>query len=196
MLNSRFNNDVKCHVEILILIENKAQCKTLAKHLGLIFFEDLLEGEAQIERRLLRAENKIYRLAHTEIIKKMMKRYSSIYVTALESVWRYSSANVKGVIYTTNSKFHIESFEEVVNYCILVENDILCYIDAFSKIMQKYLLCNVSVGIKYELPEKPCTKIYLPITVFIPLYIVKYFFFIVTRKHCQNSEVVDIFQST
>ncbi|RZC36059.1 uncharacterized protein BDFB_012575, partial [Asbolus verrucosus] len=193
MLDSHFNNDIKCH----ILVENKAQCKTLAKHLGFIFFEDLLEGEAKIERRLLRADDKIYKSAHTEIIKKMMKGYSSIYVTALESAWRYSSANVKGVIYTANSKFDIHSFNDV-NYCILVQNDILYYIDAFSKIMQKYLLCNVSVGINYELHEKACTKIYLPIFVFIPLYIVKYFAqsFLVTRIDCPNPNVLDIFQNT
>nr|XP_008194149.2 PREDICTED: uncharacterized protein LOC103313210 [Tribolium castaneum] len=192
--NSHFDNDLKCHVEILILVENTKQCKTLAKHLGLIFFEDLLEGEAKIELRLLEADNKIYRLAHTEIIKKMMNGYSGICVTALQSVWQFCSANVKGVIYRADSTFDVDIFEDA-NYCMLVEDDILCYLDAFSKIMQKYLLCNVSVGINYELHEKACTKIYLPITVFIPLYIVKYFAqsFLVTRTDCPNSNVLDIF---
>ncbi|CAH1366920.1 unnamed protein product [Tenebrio molitor] len=195
--NSHFNDDVKCHVEIFILVENEGYCKTLAKHLGLIWFEDLLEGEEHIERRLLRHENKIYRLAHTETIKKMMKGYSSICITASESAWQLSSANVKGVIYTENSKFDTKSFEEEVNYCILVDNNILCFVDAISKIIQKYLLCNVSVKVNYEMPEKAYTKIHLPITVFIPLYIVRYFSqsFLVTRERCPNPNVVDIFQS-
>jgi hypothetical protein len=191
MLNSHFNNDVKCHLEIFILVENKAHCKTLAKHLGLIWFEGLLEGEEHIESRLLRQETKMYKLAHTEIIKKMMKGYSCICVTALESAWRFTSANVKGVVFTENSKFNSISFKEEVNYCLLIDDNILRHIDAVSKIIQEYLLCNV------EVPEKACTKINLPITVFIPLYIVKYFAqsFVATRKHCQNSKVVDIFQS-
>jgi hypothetical protein len=164
----------------------RRSCKTLAKHLGLIWFEGLLEGEEHIESRLLRQETKIYRLSHKEIIKKMMKGYSSICVNALESAWRFTSANVKGVVFTENSKFNSMSFKEEVNYCLLIDDNILRHIDAVSKIIQEYLLCNVSVGVNYEVPEKAYTKINLPITVFIPLYIVKYFAqsFVATRKHC------------
>ncbi|CAH1377652.1 unnamed protein product [Tenebrio molitor] len=106
----------------------------------------------------------------------MMKGYSSICVNALESAWRFTSANVKGVVFTENSKFNSMSFKEEVNYCLLIDDNILRHIDAVSKIIQEYLLLN------YEVPEKAYTKINLPITVFIPLYIAQSF--VATRKHC------------
>lgn len=66
-----------------------------------------------------------------------MNGYSGICVTALQSVWQFCSANVKGVIYTADSTSDVDIFEDA-NYCMLVEDDILCYLDAFCKIMQKY----------------------------------------------------------
>ncbi|KYB24570.1 hypothetical protein TcasGA2_TC031665 [Tribolium castaneum] len=39
--NCQFNNTVKCQVEILILVGDRSYCETLAKHLGLIWFEGL-----------------------------------------------------------------------------------------------------------------------------------------------------------
>ncbi|XP_044259054.1 uncharacterized protein LOC123007702 [Tribolium madens] len=57
--NCHFDNTVKCQVEILILVGNISYCETLAKHLGLIWFEGLLKGEEDIDRRLQNYENKI-----------------------------------------------------------------------------------------------------------------------------------------
>jgi hypothetical protein len=195
--NCQFNNTVKCQVEILILVGYRSYCETLAKHLGLIWFEGLLKGEEDIERRLQNYDNKIYRLAHTEVIKKMMNGYSSICITTSTSAWKYIPACTKGIIYTKNKSNLYESFQKSANYSVFVEDNILAYVDAVSKIVQKSLFCNILVEVNYQVDDKAYTKIHLPITVLIPFYIVKYFSqsFIVTHGTWTNSNILDIFES-
>ncbi|EFA13340.1 hypothetical protein TcasGA2_TC001472 [Tribolium castaneum] len=194
--NCQFNNTVKCQVEILILVGDRSYCETLAKHLGLIWLEGLLKGEEAIERRLQNYDNKIYRLAHTEIIKKMMNGYSSICITTSTSAWKYISACTKGIIYTKNKSNLYKQLQTSANYCVFVEDNIVAYVDAISKIVQKSLLCNILVEANYQVDEKAYTKIKLPITVLIPLYIVKYFSqsFMVTHGTWANSKILDIFE--
>jgi hypothetical protein len=194
--NCQFNNTVKCQVDILILVGDRSYCETLAKHLGLIWFEGLLKGEEDIERRLQNYDNKIYRLAHTEIIKKMMNGYSSICITTSASAWNFISACTKGIIYTKNKSNLYDELETSANYCVFVEDNIVAYVDAISKIVQKSLLCNILVEVNYQVDEKAYTKIKLPITVLIPFYIVKYFSqsFMVTHGTWANSKILDIFE--
>jgi hypothetical protein len=75
--NSHFDSQVKCQVEMFILVRKEAYCEALAKYLGLIWFESLLKGEENIQWRLARNESKMYRLVRTGIIKKMMNAASA-----------------------------------------------------------------------------------------------------------------------
>lgn len=110
----------------MTLVGNGAYCETLAKHLELIWFESLLEGEEHTERRFGRNQLEIYKLAHTRIIKKMMNSYSSIIfiTTLIESAWLLTAAHVKGITYRKDNENVLQLLHDRVSYCVLVEDKI------------------------------------------------------------------------
>jgi hypothetical protein len=112
---------VKCQVEMLILVRKEAYCEALAKCLGLIWFESLLEGEENIQWRLARNESKMYRLLRTGIIKKMVNAASAS--PHQNQHWQLTPASAKGIIYIKDDENELHCLQGQANYCVLVENN-------------------------------------------------------------------------
>uniref|UniRef100_A0A1Y1M158 Uncharacterized protein n=1 Tax=Photinus pyralis TaxID=7054 RepID=A0A1Y1M158_PHOPY len=173
---SNFRRDplILCQVDILILI-TLSNAAYVAKHLGLIYLEDVLDDVQNVTEYLLNTNAKCYKLAQTRITEKLMNGFSNIVVTSNISAWKNIRANVRAILTEENmlDVIYRKEMNEASDYVVLVDSFLSC-VEAIGGIVSKALHFPVTTPVKYEVDGKKFATINVPITAIVPLYIIRY----------------------